>query len=469
MRKIIVATAFLGIFAGTLTSAFAGYFNTAPLNGCNVQITNTLQAGSENSDVYTLQQMLTNSGYLHATPNGYFGPATVSAVIRFQNDNGLSATGKVGEATRNVINERLCETDVLTVSSYDNYGYNSGVTYVDQYDPYARVISPTQTYASIYNTPQGDVAFTSAGSVYTNPATYPDPTSYYSGTSYPATTVSNPAYSFSANPIITPATSQIQSTGLIYSSNLGYLYGVVPTPGSITITTPLANAFYNEGDTVNIAWSTNNINASAFQVFVENTSTGQSKQVAYVTGNNASFVLTRELLDAVCSGTCNNNQQGNFRFVIATPLTDIAGTTSNFRAMISPITIRRPYSILAAININASKTPVASGEAFRMYVNTPGISQSAWNAGLYGNAVIKLRALCVNTNVQVSIANVLCGQDFTMPVSSVIGEQGVPIIITNSTWFTQDVVFEVNLINQNGQIMGTSQTKVTVNPPAFNW
>lgn len=466
MKKIIVATAFLGIFASSLTSTFAAYFNTTPIVRCEVQITHTLQAGSENNDVYTLQQMLAQTGYLNVSPNGYFGPSTILAVKRFQRDNGISQTGVVGESTRNAVNERLCDSGVNTLSSsYDSYGYSTGVTYVDQYDPYARVIAPAPNQlATIYSTPQVDViSVTSTGNVYTNP------TSFYGTQSYPATPVLTPEYSLSGNQLITPATSQIQSTGLIYSSNLGYLYGVVPTPGSITITSPMANSFYNEGDTVNLAWSTNNLNATAFQILIENTSTGQSKQVTYVSGNSASFVLTRELLNAVCAGTCDNNQQGNFRFVIATPVTDITGSTSNFRAMISPITIRRPYTLLTAINISASKTPVSSNEGFRMYINTPGINPNVWNTNLYSSAVIKLRALCVNSNVSVSIASVPCGQDFTMPISSVTSEQGVPVIITNNTWFTQDVVFEANIINQAGQIMGTSQTKVVVNPASFNW
>lgn len=465
MKKIIVAIAFLGISTGGIASAFAGYFNTAPMVRCDTQITNTLQAGSENSDVYTLQKMLLDGGYLHVNPNGYFGPSTILAVKRFQGDNGISATGIVGESTKDAVNERLCDTNVSSdtnVTSY-GYGYGGGVTYVDKNDPYARVITPSSSNLPvIYTTPQG-------GSV--SGISYNDTTAYPQVSGYSSNNISAiPGYSSSMNVPITPATTGgARSTGIIYSSNLGYLYGVTPNPSSVTITSPLANSLYNEGDTVNIVWSTNNLNASGFQVFLENTSTGQSKQVSYVTGNSASFVLSKALLDSVCAGTCDNSQQGTFRFVIATPVTDITGSTSNFRAMISPVTIRRPYSLLAAININPSKTPVNTGEGFRMYVNTPGVNTNLLGSSFYGNAVIKLHALCVNSNVSVNIAGVACGQDFTMPLSTLASQQGIPVVITNTTWFTQDVVFEGSIVNQNGQIMGTSQTKVTVSPASFNW
>jgi hypothetical protein len=38
--------------------------------------------------------------------------------------------------------------------SYTSFGSTSGVTYVDQYDPYVKVISPQVTTPAIYATPQ---------------------------------------------------------------------------------------------------------------------------------------------------------------------------------------------------------------------------------------------------------------------------------------------------------------------------
>lgn len=464
MKKIIILSAFFGVFVGVISTTYAAYFNDSPMVRCDKQITHTLQSGDENNDVYLLQSMLVQGGYLHVNPNGYFGPSTLSAVKSFQRDNAISQTGVVGESTRNAVNERLCDSDVTaTMSTYGSYGYNSGITYVDAYDPYASVITPgPNAMTAVYSTPQVDVSY-SSDPLYTS-------TGYNNSTQISGAAIPAQNYSLNNNiQLITPATTQVQSTGIIYSSNLGYMYGIVPVPGTITIVSPLANSFYNEGGTVNLVWTTNNLNATGFQIFLENTSTGQSKQVGYTSGNNASFVLTRELLDSVCVGACDNNQQGSFRFVIATPVTDIAGTTSNFRAMVSPVTIRRPYTVLSAINLTASKTPVNSNEGFRMYVNTPGVNLNIWNNTPFVNAVIKLHALCVSSNVTVSIANVSCGQDFIIPISTIISEQGVPVVITNNTWFTQDVVFEVNIISPTGQVMGTSQVKVTVNPASFNW
>lgn len=466
MKKIITTTGILALFLGSMTSSFAGYFNTTPIARCDSQITHTLQIGSENTDVYTLQQFLVRASYLYVSPNGYFGPSTKAAVKRFQMDNNLSTTGTVGESTRNAINERLCDTDLRAdMISYESYGYGStGVTYVDQYDPYARVISPLASTPLIYATPQASFTTPSAGVVYANNTFYPANSSYYP----PVPTV-NAVTSVVTPPIVPATTNSVLTTNIIYSPSIGYTYSVVPQPGTLTISTPLINAYYNEGDTVYMAWSTSNINANAFQILLENTSTGQSKQVSYTTSNNASFVLTKEVLDSVCAGACDNNQQGTFRFVITTPITDIAGITSAFRAAVSPVTIKRPYSPFTAVNISTSKTPVSSGEMFKLYVNTPSINPlNSWNASLYANMTVRIHAFCLN-NVSVSIAGVPCGQDFTMPVSLLTSQSGVPVMITNPTFYGQTIMFEASIVDPVGNVLGTSRTNVTVNAIPLNW
>jgi peptidoglycan hydrolase-like protein with peptidoglycan-binding domain len=451
MKKIIIAISFLGILGSTVTSSFAGYFNTTPVNVCNAQITHTLQTGSENNDVRVLQNMLSHAGYLYAQPNGYFGPSTKAAVKRFQGANGLPQTGIVGEATRNVINERLCDSDVRGESlSYDAYGYTSGITYVDQYDPNAIVISPQVTTPVVYATPQENT---------TSFSTTLNETSNISGYSqniYP---------SVNSN-FTVPATSQAGGTSIVYNPNVGYSYGISQKSGSLTITSPRTNSIYNEGDTVNLTWYTDSINATGFQIFVENTSTGQSRQVGSTRNMSASFVLSKDLLDAICSGSCTNNQLGSFKFVITTPVTDIAGITSNFRAAVSPITIRRPYSVSAAVSLTTSKTPVDSAEKFKLFVSAP--SLSSLDASVTGSITMKLHAACINS-VQVSLAGVPCGQDLTMPASTMTSQQGIPVMITNTTWYKQDIVFEVYMFNLAGQVMGTSKVVVTVNPTPFAW
>ncbi len=59
-----------------------------------------LKFGSNGDDVMELQKILKEKGYFNLEPNGHFGPATKSAVIKFQLANGLVGDGIVGEMTR---------------------------------------------------------------------------------------------------------------------------------------------------------------------------------------------------------------------------------------------------------------------------------------------------------------------------------------------------------------------------------
>ncbi|MBD1862900.1 MULTISPECIES: peptidoglycan-binding protein [Trichocoleus] len=58
-----------------------------------------IKRGSSGSLVGTIQSALVNRGYNTGGVDGVFGPATESAVIRFQQQQGLSADGIVGAAT----------------------------------------------------------------------------------------------------------------------------------------------------------------------------------------------------------------------------------------------------------------------------------------------------------------------------------------------------------------------------------
>ena len=61
--------------------------------------TETLEMGSEGSEVRKLQQKLKDLGYLSGSVDGKFGVATQAAVIAFQQNNNLTADGKAGVAT----------------------------------------------------------------------------------------------------------------------------------------------------------------------------------------------------------------------------------------------------------------------------------------------------------------------------------------------------------------------------------
>jgi len=471
MKKIISVLGFFGILASSAVFASAAYFDQTPVRQCNTQITSNLVSGSENDEVFVLQSMLSQGGYLYVQPNGYFGPSTKSALKRFQIDNAIFPTGYVGPATRNAINERLCDNDVRgesmsydSYNSYDyaSYNYSTGITYVDKFDPFVKVVSPNPVNPSLYNNPPTTVKVVSNVAIATSPVANLAVNVPMNGQAI-NTVNNNSIPAFNGLPATTQ--TQIQSTNIIYSPYTGYTYGIVPKSGVLTITSPLTNSLYNEGDTVNLAWTTSNLNVSQYQILLENNSSRINKVVAVTSTNSASFVLTKEILDAVCSGTCDNSNTGSFSIVITTPITDIAGVTSTFRAAVSPITIKRPYYGVAQVSIVGSKTPVNSAEAFRLYVNVPTPNYSYNNYAQYS---FKIRAICVN-NVEVSIAGVPCGQDFSMPIYTNNFQQEIPARIKNTTWYRQDVIFEITAINSIGAVAGSARTTVTVNPEPFNW
>ena len=448
MKKIIAIVGFLGLFTAGTQMSLAGYFNSSPVIRCETQITKTLQRGSENNDVYVLQTMLANAGFLQAIPNGYFGYQTASAVRAFQRSNGILVTGTVGEITRNAVNERLCDTDLLDNSySYDTYGYSSGITYVGQSDPYVqvKVISPDVTNPVVYAMPQNTISNSIVSTSYsTSPAV--------------VSSVATPNLSSSY------LASQVVSTGIVYNPSSGYTYGIVPRSGSITVSSPLVNSIYKEGDTVHVQWTTNNLQTSTYSIILESSITGQSKTVAIVGGTSHSFVLTKELLDAVCVGTCNNNQQGSFKIIVSTPTTDIAGTTSNLRAAIAPITVKRPFAP-GRLMLTVSKTPVSSGEIFRLYVNAPTNSFENYRDASY---TLRIKSTCPSS-VSVSLAGASCGQEIVIPFNTARLDQGIPVTVTNPTWYTQDVSFQTALFNAAGQAVANAEAKVTVNSAPFSW
>ncbi len=466
MKKIIAIGGFLGFFASQVIFSSAAYFDTTPVVRCQSQITKTLQIGSDNNDVYVLQNMLINAGFLNASPNGYYGRQTASAVRAFQIHNGITPSGKVGESTRNAVNERLCDTDLVdnTISLYNDeyreYGSAFGTTYVGGTDPFVKVITPSSDNPAIYATPQNITRSIVPNPVATQVSGQVSNQGYISNLS-PSSQVSvlQPSYN---NP---SSNGQIASTGIVYNPSTGYSYGIVPQSGSVTVSSPVANSVYQEGDTVTANWTSNNISVAPYTIILESTITGQSKVVAIVSGNTYSFALTKELLDAACSGTCNNNQQGSFRIVITMPTTDIAGITSTLRAAVAPITIRRPLSV-GVVSITASKTPVATDEIFKLYINIP--TYSSWNTGFNNEYVVKLKAVCPSL-VQASIAGVPCGQEFIVPFVSNSLQQEIPAKISNTTWYKQDVMFQLTVVNSLGQTIGIGQTKVTVNAAPFSW
>ena len=63
----------------------------------------TLSIGNSGDEVYKLQELLAQRGYFYATPTGYFGDLTLSALLAFQADNGLDVDGLAGPVTQNCL------------------------------------------------------------------------------------------------------------------------------------------------------------------------------------------------------------------------------------------------------------------------------------------------------------------------------------------------------------------------------
>lgn len=96
------------------------------------KISSDIGRGSSSASVLSLQNFLKESGYLSATPNGYFGPATLAATKSFQSTKGISATGFVGPLTRVAIEAASCgSTDKPKTDTGSNTsaGSASGVSF----------------------------------------------------------------------------------------------------------------------------------------------------------------------------------------------------------------------------------------------------------------------------------------------------------------------------------------------------
>ncbi len=96
------------------------FFLTTPAAASSIACTNLaadLSYGETDSfsggPITLLQNFLSAEGYMSATPNGHFGPATLSAVILFQTSRGISSTGYVGPLTRAAIGAESCPSSVV--------------------------------------------------------------------------------------------------------------------------------------------------------------------------------------------------------------------------------------------------------------------------------------------------------------------------------------------------------------------
>ena len=77
----------------------------------NILAMETMKTGAKGDNVKEVQEMLISQGYLEDVADGKFGPKTEKAVLAFQQDNGLDATGIVGEATYNALKKGVSDQE----------------------------------------------------------------------------------------------------------------------------------------------------------------------------------------------------------------------------------------------------------------------------------------------------------------------------------------------------------------------
>jgi len=89
-----------------------------------------LKRGASGADVITLQKKLKNWGYYNGVVDGVFGSGTESAVRYFQQKNGLTVDGVVGEATAKALGMQLSGGGGSSASSKSSGTTASGDTYL---------------------------------------------------------------------------------------------------------------------------------------------------------------------------------------------------------------------------------------------------------------------------------------------------------------------------------------------------
>ena len=94
-----------------LASLYAASTSYAATVSCTHITTNLYQGSTDltmGGQIRSLQNYLFATGHLTAQPNGVFGPATLSAVKKFQSAYGIQTTGVTGPLTRAAIQKNSC-------------------------------------------------------------------------------------------------------------------------------------------------------------------------------------------------------------------------------------------------------------------------------------------------------------------------------------------------------------------------
>jgi peptidoglycan hydrolase-like protein with peptidoglycan-binding domain len=105
--------------------AIAGLVPATALAASSRLGSRVLRQGMRGIDVRTLQMDLTRVG-LHTTLTGFFNTATRHNVIRFEHENGLAATGRVGRSFLRVLDRQLIARSITAVADSGSAGGNGG-------------------------------------------------------------------------------------------------------------------------------------------------------------------------------------------------------------------------------------------------------------------------------------------------------------------------------------------------------
>ena len=120
-----------------LYSASAKYA-ASPVATANPDQTRTLTIGMTGNDVYALQERLIELNYLSGVADGVFGTETQSALVAFQNRNGLTADGQAGASTLKKLSGS-CKAATATAAPSSNGTLHEGDSGEDVYNLQARL------------------------------------------------------------------------------------------------------------------------------------------------------------------------------------------------------------------------------------------------------------------------------------------------------------------------------------------
>lgn len=307
-------------------------------------LTINLQRGSESSQALSLQKFLVAKGMLKATPNGYFGPATLSAVKAYQKSIGLAQVGNTGPATRAAIKKESCvATPSANVQAPAPIIVQTSATTTQ-----VQTISPSPTLDSI-----DLVTLFAGGQTDWSPVLHGSNFSSTSNTVYFKNTLNSRIYTVGTFTSVDSLTITLPKslTNTVFSCGLGCNEKLQPGLYEITVKTAGGQSNYRNVEVKSLVTSVSNAVAN-ISVLANATST----KVAVLTFSPSDAVILRNVSFVVGSSTISGGGITNTVLkdeITASPLINAGNgmTLSPFQSMI----------IGAYIDVTNAKTGTVSG------------------------------------------------------------------------------------------------------------